>query len=296
MEHTDGHGAHDAHHHGHAVFGDERFALTIAAEGESARPITAQAIERAARVLHGGDRAAAGRVADLGCGAGVEACALAAAFPGATVAAVDGSSAMRAATRARAGEEGVADRVVVGAVDLEGDLSSLGAFDLVWMAQALHHLDDEAAALARVAALLEPGGALCLLERLDPLELRPADDLGRPGIWERVAGAYAAWHGHRPADASSPGPGRYAELVGLSGLDIADSGPLRAVATLGSTPGAGFLVTRYVDGALRNLADRLAAADIDALRTLDAVHAARLLPVEVRQSRTLVIGVRPGQR
>ncbi len=294
MEQTDGHDAHGAHHHGHAVFGDERFALTIAAEGESARPITAQAIERAARFLHGGDLGAVGRVADLGCGAGVEACALAAAFPGATVTAVDGSSAMRAATRTRAGEEGLTDRVVVGAIELEGDLSSLGSFDLVWMAQALHHLDDEAAALARVAALLEPGGVLCLLERLDPLELRPADDLGRPEIWERVAGAYAAWHGRRSAGASSPVPERYAELVGHAGLDVADSGPLRAVATLGSTPGAGFLVTRYVDGALRNLTDRLAAADIDALRTLDAGHAARLLPVEVRQSRTLVIGRAPG--
>ena len=279
-------------HSGHAVFDDERIALMISAEGESARPITAQAIQRAAHALAGGPRGEVRRIADLGCGPGVEACALATAFPAATVAAVDGSPAMRAATRQRASDAGLAARIEVDAIDLDADLRALGSYDLVWTAQTLHHLDDEAAALARFTALLNPGGVLCVLERLAPAELRPADDAGRPGIWERVASAQAAWHADRSAATPSPGPERYAELVGQTGIDVVDAGPLRAVLTLTDTPGAAVMLARYVQAALRNLTDRLASTDIDALRTLD--RSTLRSPVEVSQSRALVIGRAPG--
>jgi trans-aconitate methyltransferase len=275
---------HDSHHSGHAVFDDERFALMISAEGESAWSITAQAIERATSALGGEVR----RVADLGCGPGVAACALATAFPAATVAAIDGSPAMRAATRQRADDAGLAARVEVGAIDLDGDLRSLGACDLVWTAQTLHHLDDEAAALSRFAALLNPGGVLCVLERLTPAEVRLTDDAGRPGLWERVADAQAAWHAEKPASTS---PTRYAELVERTGIDVVDTGPLRAVATLTDTPGAALLVARYVHGALRDLTDRLSSADIDALRSLDTQCLRS--PVEVSQSRVLALGRAP---
>lgn len=289
MSHTHGHGP---HHSGHAVFDDERIALMIEAEGESAGPLTAEAIERATAALRGG-RDDVRRVADLGSGPGVEACALATAFPAAVIVARDGSPAMRAAARRRVGEAGLSARVEVGAIDLDGDLSSLGAFDLVWTAQALHHLHDEAATLARVAALLRPGGVLCVLERLDPAELVASDDLGRPGVWERVAGAQAAWHAERSASApASPAEG-YAALVGEAGLEVVDTGPLRSLVTLAGSPGAALLVTRYVQGALRNLTDRLDPADVDALRALDGERSARLSRVEVGQSRTLVIGRRP---
>lgn len=216
------------------------------------------------------------------------------AFPAATVAAVDGSSAMRTAARERADDAGLAARVAVDAIDLEGDLRSLGSCDLVWTAQTLHHLRDEAAALARFAALLHPGGVLCVLERLTPAELRPADDAGRPGIWERVAGAQAARHADGSASAPGPGPERYAELVRQTGIDVVDTGPLHAVATLTNAPGADLLVARYVHAALATLTDRLAAADIDALRTLDTERCA--LRVEVRQSRLLVVGRAPEGR
>lgn len=283
---------HDSHHSGHAVFDDERIALMIGAEGESARPITTQAVERAASALDV-DRGEVRRVADLGCGPGVEACALATAFPAATVAAIDGSSAMRAATRKRAYDAGLAARIEVDAIDLEDDLRSLGSCDLVWTAQTLHHLNSDAAALARFAARLNPGGVLCVLERLTPAELRPADDAGRPGIWERIASAQAAWHADRSASTSSPDPKRYAELVKQTGIDVVDTGPLRAVVTLTDTPGAALLVARYVQAALRNLTDRLPSADIDALRTLDTERSALQSQVEVSQSRVLVVGRAP---
>jgi trans-aconitate methyltransferase len=278
---------HDSHHSGHAVFDDERIALMISAEGESARPITEQAIERAARALD--DRGEVRRVIDLGCGPGVEACALATAFPAATVAAVDGSPAMRAATRQRADEAGLAARIEVGAINLDDELRSLGSYDLVWTAQTLHHLNDDAAAVARFAALLNPGGVLCVLERLAPAEVRSTDEAGRPGIWERIASAQAAWHDDKTASTPSPGPTRYADLVEQTGLEVVDTGPLRAVVTLTDTPGAAIMVARYVRAALRNLTDRLASGDIDALRALDTDHSVRS-QVEVTQSRALVIG------
>lgn len=292
MSHTHEH-AHGPHHSGHAVFDDERIALMIGAEGESAGPLTAEAIGRATAAL-GGRRVDVRRVADLGCGPAVEACALATAFPAAVVVALDGSPAMRAAAQRRVDEAGLAARVEVGAIDLDGDLSSLGAFDLVWTAQALHHLRDETATLARVAALLRPGGVLCVLERLDPAELVASDDLGRPGLWERVAGAQAGWHAGRSASAPATGAEHYAALVGRAGLEVVDAGPLRSVVTLAGSPGAAVLVTRYVQGALRNLTDRLDPADVDALRALDGERSARLSQVEVRQSRTLAIGRAPG--
>jgi trans-aconitate methyltransferase len=287
-------GAHqDTHQSGHAVFDDERIALMISAEGESARPITAQAIERAASALKAGDRDQVRRVADLGCGPGVEACALASAFPAASIAAIDGSPAMRAATRKRAYDAGLAARVEVDAINLEDDLRSLGSYDLVWTAQALHHMNDEAATLARFAALLNPGGVLCVLERLRPAELRPTDDAGRPDIWERIAAAQAAWHADGSTSASSSGPNHYIELVRQTGIDVVDSGPLTAVVTLTDTPGTALLISRYVQAALRNLTDRLASADIDALRTLDIKRSAHRSQVEVSQSRVLVIGRAP---
>lgn len=292
MSHTHEH-AHGPHHSGRAVFDDARIALMIAAEGESAGPLTAEAIGRATAALRRGCDDVR-RIADLGCGPGVEACALATAFPAAVVVALDGSPAMRAAAQSRVDEAGLAARVEVGAIDLDGDLSSLGAFDLVWTAQALHHLHDEAATLARVAALLRPGGVLCVLERLDPAELVASDDLGRPGVWERVAGAQAAWHADRSASVPATGVEGYAALVAGAGLEVVDSGPLRSVVTLAGSPGAALLVTRYVQGALRNLTDRLDPADVDALRDLDGGRSARMSQVEVRQSRTLVIGRAPG--
>jgi SAM-dependent methyltransferase len=215
------------------------------------------------------------------------------AFPAASIAAIDGSPAMRAATRRRAYDAGLAARIEVDAINLEADLRSLGSYDLVWTAQTLHHMNGEAAALARFAALLNPGGVLCVLERLTPAELRPTDDAGRPGIWERIATAQAAWHADGSTSTSSSGPKRYAEPVEQTGIDVVDSGPLRAVATLTDTPGTALLIARYVQAALRNLTDRLASADIDALRTLDTQRSALRSQVEVSQSRVLVIGRAP---
>ena len=103
--------------------------------------------------------------------------ALAAAFPGAAVVAVDGSTTMLASVDERADRAGLGLRVETRLVDLNGDLDWLGRYDLVWAAMSLHHVEDEVVTLRRVRALLQPLGVLCVLERAEPMSVRWADDL-----------------------------------------------------------------------------------------------------------------------
>ena len=74
-------------------------------------------------------------------------CALAAAFPEATVTAVNGSPSMRAAAARRADAAGLAVRVHTADVELDGTLTALGPLDLAWAALSLHHARDATATL-----------------------------------------------------------------------------------------------------------------------------------------------------
>ncbi|CAA9513218.1 MAG: hypothetical protein AVDCRST_MAG67-2929 [uncultured Solirubrobacteraceae bacterium] len=129
------------------------------------------------------------RVIDLGCGPGVGTALLAQAFGSASVLAVDGSRAMLERAEARATRLGHAGRVETRQLDLDEDLASLGRCDLAWAAMAVHHAGDEVATLRRIRSLLDPRGLLCVLERADPTFIRFADDLGHPGIWNRLEAA-----------------------------------------------------------------------------------------------------------
>jgi SAM-dependent methyltransferase len=280
---------HGAHRHGHAAFDDERMARLIATEGESALPITTAAIERIKQAVRTTPARDVHRIAALGCGPGVEACALAEAFPSATVAAIDGSATMRAATQVRAVNAGVADRVQLAAIDLEDDLATVGSCDVVWTAQTLHHLTNEAAAVRRFAALLPSGGVLCVLERLAPAELHPASDGGRSGVWERVASAQADWYSGRVAHASTSGIDRYAALVADAGVTVIEATALHGTATLPASAGADEFIVRYARGALHNFAERLAVDDVAVLRGFVDDPSALRCPVDVHQSRILVI-------
>ena len=134
------------------------------------------------------------RVLDVGSGPGVGTCVLADRFPSATVVAADGSAEMLANVVARAAGLGLSDRVETRVVDLPDGLATLGQADLAWASMVLHHVGDEAAALRGLRALLPPGRLLALVEFGDPLRLLPDHvDLGRPGLWERLDKARAAW-------------------------------------------------------------------------------------------------------
>jgi SAM-dependent methyltransferase len=138
-------------------------------------------------------------VVDIGAGPGVFACLLATTFPSARVIAVDGSPELLDLARARAGREGVGDRVETHLAELpEGlesaDASRLHGADLVWTSHVLHHLADQEDAVRRVARLLRPGGLLAVAEGGLPTRTLPRDiGFGRPGLEARLDAADEAW-------------------------------------------------------------------------------------------------------
>lgn len=284
------------HGHGAAdVFRDERFAAILETEGELAAGLTAQAAALCEDLLDVGGRHDVLRVVDVGCGPGVATSSLAQRFGSAIVVGVDGSPVMLARAEDRAARQGLSDRVQLRALDLDGDLGSLGSFDLVWAALALHHAQDELAVLGRFAALLRPGGLLCLLERAEPIAMRPAHDLGRPGIWERVQSAQAKWYEH--ARRSLPGVTNvesYADMLEQVGLELLDTRTLTDAVTAPVDPSLRQLIDRHVSAVLRDLRDALDPADVEALRAAESVAAAEWGDLLVTSTRTSFIARRIG--
>jgi ubiquinone/menaquinone biosynthesis C-methylase UbiE len=293
---------HHTHHHpsphSHAaMFEDDRMAAILEAEGELAVGLTDQAVARCAD-LFDVDRIDVQRVVDLGCGPGVAATQLAEMFNQATVVGVDSSLVMLERAADRAARRGVSRRVELRSLDLNGDLRVLDTFDLVWTAMALHHTANEQEALSNFAALLRNHGLLCLIERADPIVVRPAHDLGRPGIWDRVEGAQSRWFKH--ARVSLPGAANVASYVGMlehAGLELLDTRTLTDTVTSPPVRVLQPTIHRYVRAALRNLPDLLDPADIEALADADR----RIADVAwgdaiVASSRTLCIARPAGRR
>jgi SAM-dependent methyltransferase len=141
------------------------------------------------------------RVLELGCGTGEDAVHLAA--RGVAVLATDAAVAMVAAARAKAGREGVADRVTtrtldagrLGEADLDGPFD--GAFSNFG---ALNCVEDLAAVATGLSRLVRPGGRvlLCLLGRYVPWEwgwfLARGD---RGSAFRRLAPGGVVWRGLR---------------------------------------------------------------------------------------------------
>ena len=162
------------------------------------------------------------RIVDIGSGPGVGTCVLARRFVSASVVAADGSPEMLANVAARAERLGLSDRVETRHVVLPDGLSALGTADLVWASMVLHHVGDEAGALRRLRARLEPGGLLALIEFGGPLRLLPdGAEVGRPGLWERLDAARAAWLAD--VRAGLPGAvasGDYATMLAAAGYEV----------------------------------------------------------------------------
>jgi trans-aconitate methyltransferase len=280
-----------SHGHAHAGhFDSERVAAAIEVEGELAAAIACEAIALCAdrfaqhgRTVH--------RVIDFGSGPGVDTTQLAESFPAATVVAADGATAMLARAEARARRHGVADRVEACVVDLDGDLQVLGSCDVAWSAMAIHHTADEVATLTRIRELLRPHGLLCLLERADPMSVRLADDLGRPGIWDRLDDARAEWFERaRPTLPGASDPERHPSTLASAGLDVVVSRTLSDTVTAPADPTTRAFLGTQLRMTARNLADLADPADLEALVAIaDTSDDARWDDATVTSSRTLFI-------
>jgi 2-polyprenyl-3-methyl-5-hydroxy-6-metoxy-1,4-benzoquinol methylase len=118
-----------------------------------------------------------GRVADLGCGQGWSAIALARAFPNADVIGVDADPASIEDARAAASKAGV--KVRFECADAAA-LASQGPFDLVLLLEVLHDLARPVDVLKSAASALAEGGAVLLAdEKVQPEFTAPGDGLER---------------------------------------------------------------------------------------------------------------------
>lgn len=291
------HHTHSHSHHTHAVFHDDAMAVMLEAEGEFAAGLTSQAIARCDELVEP-PAAPMRRIVDLGCGPGVAATQLAEAFDRAEVVGVDGSQAMLERANARVARRDLAERVQWVALNLNDELSSLGTFDLVWSALALHHTADERTALGNFVKLVAPNGLLCLLERADPLVAHPANELGHPGLWQRVEAAQRAWYEReRSSLPGSSDSASYADMLRDAGLDLLEERVLTDTVYASETTALRSVLVRYIGAALRNLRDALDPDDVHAL----AAAAKRAADIDwgetsVTSSRSLFIARRSGVR
>ena len=279
-----------------AVFDSVQMTAMLDAEGELSAPLIGQAIASTARLLDARD-VPVGRVLDLGCGPGVATTALAEAFPGTTVVAVDGSATMLTSVDSRAGRAGHGNRVETRLVDLNGELESLGRYDLVWAAMSLHHVEDEVTTLRRVRAQLQPLGVLSVLERSAPTSVRWADDLGRPGLADRLDDAWRRWF-----DTSRPDlPGAfnadiYPEMLAAARLQVVSARTMASVVPAPDGESVGRFIRNLLARTVTELEGHADPADLTAVRTFLDAHRASSPSVPagmaVRMSRELYLAIR----
>ena len=185
----------------HGAFDLERIAAALEVEGELTAGLTSEAIALCAdRFAAAGDTVR--RVVDLGCGPGVGTALLAERFPSATVVAVDGSAAMlaRAGARAASSVSPIASRRArwtwTATISRRwGRSTSPGRR---WRSTTPSTRSPRSRTSGSCSL---PHGLVCVLEREDATVVRLADDLGRPGIWDRL-------HAARPESARPVAAGR----------------------------------------------------------------------------------------
>lgn len=287
---------HDHGHHDPQLFESDVMAARIELEGDvlAGLALQATALLRAHCEEAGTE---ARRVVDLGCGPGVGTAVLAETFPSATVIAADGSAAMLARAEARASRLGIAGRVETREIDLDGDLGTIGRCDVAWASMSLHHMGDLPATLGRVRTLLEPDGLLCVVERADPVAIRFADDLGRPGIWERLDSAWGRWYQATSADRpDSAMAGTVASLLAEAGFDIVVDRTLVATVAAPLDVGARQFAVEHVQKSIDLLDHHADSPDLEAIATLldpGPIHDVHWATAELHASR-LVLVARPG--
>ncbi|HEX9775380.1 MAG TPA: class I SAM-dependent methyltransferase [Actinomycetota bacterium] len=125
------------------------------------------------------DTANPARVADVACGAGWAAIAIARAYPHLTVDGFDLDEYSIGLARKNAADAGVADRVTFETRDA-ADPANRGRYDLAVVIEAIHDLSRPVEVLGAVRAMLAPGGtAIIADERVGEVFTAPADEIDR---------------------------------------------------------------------------------------------------------------------
>ncbi|HET6690728.1 MAG TPA: class I SAM-dependent methyltransferase [Miltoncostaeaceae bacterium] len=147
-------------------------------------------------------RAPGARVAELACGSGRAAIALALGYPGLRVDGFDLDEASIDRARANAAEAGVGDRVSFAVRDASTSPSG-GGYDLVCVFEALHDMARPVEALAAARALAAPDGHVLVVdERAGERFTAPGDDLERFLYGSSVAFCLPTARTERPSAAT----------------------------------------------------------------------------------------------
>ena len=155
----------------------------IEAQGDFNRPwlVSSFATEYLPSIPDVHERLMAGgaRVADVACGAGWAAIAIARAYPTAVVDGFDLDPSSIELARSHAAAAGVGDRVTFEVRDA-GDPALEGSYDLAVVVEAIHDLSRPVEVLDSIRRMLNPGGALIVAdERTEDAFAAPASDIER---------------------------------------------------------------------------------------------------------------------
>jgi len=231
------------------------------------------------------------RILDLGSGTGTGTLALARQFPTASVTAMDVSPQLLHRLDERATIHGVADRVRTLPTDLDQTWPQPEhgqAYDLIWTASFLHHLNDPDRGLTQAFDALRPGGLLAVTEMdFFPRVLPDDAGIGRPGLEARLHAA-----------TNTQPPHEWSQHLQRAGF-ILDAG--RAFEIRVDSSQAGPSLNRYAQLVLTRLRSHaegaLSADDLAALDTLldnaQPNGIAHRRDLTVRTTRTTWIARRP---
>ncbi|MEU7190073.1 methyltransferase [Streptomyces sp. NPDC045470] len=195
--HGHDHGQGPGHHHDTTHMDWDALAAYLEGEAEFQTPLLEQATAWLRDLLtqpSGPGPDEVRRVLDVGSGPGVTSCLLAQAFPRAEIVAVDPTEALLERARDRADRLGLGDRFRTQVAELPDRVDAIGDADLIWSSKALHHVGDQAAAVAALARRLRPGGLLVVSEGgLAPRFLPRDFGIGRPGFQTRLDAVQDEW-------------------------------------------------------------------------------------------------------
>lgn len=177
-------------------------------------------VERIDRRLRAG-----GRVADIGCGHGWSAIALALGYPGLEVDGFDLDEPSIAAAKRHASEHEVVDRVRFHAVDA-GDASITGSYDLVTAFECIHDMPDPVSALRTMKRLAGDDGLVVVMdERVSESFSPDADEVEHLmyGFSNFICLPDGMSHGHSAGTGTVMRPDTlrsYAREAGFEGIEI----------------------------------------------------------------------------